>query len=199
MCVEFSKFLVKKDLLLSRLSKFDDKPEFYAIWKTSFINIMEELDVTPMEEMDLLVKYLGPVSSHYAISLRAANATQPQRCLVRIWERLDERFACPNMVQASVQKKLDSFPMLSNKDHKALFYLSDIITEIESIKENKDYSTLFSYNDSSNGVSPIVNKLPYNLQEKWATEAIKFKRKYMYGVPYPPFTFFVSFIIKRPR
>ena len=66
---------------------------------------MEELDVTPMEEMDLLVKYLGPVSCHYAISLRAANATQPQRGLVRIWERLDERFACP---EASVQKKLVS-------------------------------------------------------------------------------------------
>ena len=63
-----------------------------------------------MEEMDLLVEYLGPVSSHYAISLRAANATQPQRGLVRIWERLDERFACAEMVQASVQKKLDSFP-----------------------------------------------------------------------------------------
>ena len=38
---DFTKFLLKKDLLLTRLTSFNDKPETYASWKNSFKNIME--------------------------------------------------------------------------------------------------------------------------------------------------------------
>ena len=192
LCSEFSKFIVKKDLLLSRLSKFNDKAEFYAVWKASFDNIMSELNVSPTEEMDLLIKWLGPESSKQAVSLRTANASNPQRGLERIWERLEDRYASPEMVQASLHRKLASFPKLSNKDNRALYDLADIVAEIESIKENEKYQTLFAYFDSSSGVSPIVCKLPYNLQEKWTTEAVKYKKQF--GVAYPPFSFFASFV-----
>lgn len=33
---DLTKFLLKKDLLLSRLSYFTDHPEPYAVWKTSY-------------------------------------------------------------------------------------------------------------------------------------------------------------------
>ena len=80
-CSEFTKLIVKKGLLPSRLTKFNDKPEFFAVWKSSFVKVMFELNVTPVEEMDLLVKYLGPESSKQAVSLQAANAINPQRGL----------------------------------------------------------------------------------------------------------------------
>ena len=47
-----------------------------------------------------------------------------------------------------------------------LYELSDILTQIESLKEDAKYATLLAYFDSSVGVSPVVVKLPYNLQEK---------------------------------
>lgn len=63
--------------------------------KTSFKSIAEELGVTPFEEVDLLAKYLGPESTK--LSIRAANASYPDRALKRIWERLDERYGSADL------------------------------------------------------------------------------------------------------
>lgn len=57
---DLTRFLLKKDLLFSRFLHFNDKPETFNTWKTSFKSITEEIQVTPFEEMDLLVKFLGP-------------------------------------------------------------------------------------------------------------------------------------------
>jgi hypothetical protein len=42
--------------------------------------------------------------------------------------------------------------------------------EIESLMANPQYTVLLSYFNSSSGVLPIINKLPYNIQEKWSSE-----------------------------
>ncbi|KAH3818106.1 hypothetical protein DPMN_119702 [Dreissena polymorpha] len=52
--LDFSQFLVKKDLLISRLSKCDDQPENFVSWKCSFKTIMQELKSTDAQELDLL-------------------------------------------------------------------------------------------------------------------------------------------------
>ena len=103
---DLTKFLLKKDLLMTRLSFFTDHPESYAVWKNSFQGIVEELGCTPLEELDLLVKWLGPESKKYAMSIRTSNASCPHRGLQRLWERLDERYGCPEMVEADLKKKL---------------------------------------------------------------------------------------------
>jgi hypothetical protein len=58
---------------------FDDKPESYESWRASHQSVTKELDVTPFEEIDLLVTWLGPESSRFAKSIRAANAHDPPR------------------------------------------------------------------------------------------------------------------------
>lgn len=57
---------------------------------------------------------------------------------------------------------------------------------------NPSCSVLLSYFNSSSGVAPIVSKLPYSLQDKWATRASTYKRTN--EVPYPPFKYFVQFV-----
>lgn len=69
------KFLLRRDLVFARLSRFDDKPDNYLAWKRSFKSVMEELGINPSEELDLLVKYLGPQSHEHAVSIRASNAS----------------------------------------------------------------------------------------------------------------------------
>ena len=81
---------------------------------------------------------------------------------------------------------------MSNKDTKRLYELSDILSEIESYKEDKKFQCLLGYFDSSSGIRPIVAKLPYALQEKWTSRASSYIERY--GVAYPPFVEFVSFI-----
>jgi hypothetical protein len=121
MCSELTKFIVKKDLVLSRLTKFDDTPEYFPVWRSTFHNVMSELGVTPVEEMDLLIKYLGPESVIQAKRIRAANARDPLRGLQRIWERMEDRFALPEMVEASLKKKVQSFPRITSKDFSRLY------------------------------------------------------------------------------
>ena len=163
---DITKFMLRKDFLLTRFSHFDDNPESFASWRASFQSITQELDVSAFEEMDLLVKWLGPESSKFARSLRAANAHDLTAGVQRIWERLDARYGRPEMVEHSLKKKLNLFPNLTNKDNQKLYDLLDILTEIESALVNPLYTTLLSYFNSSSGVAPIVSKRPYALQEK---------------------------------
>jgi hypothetical protein len=189
---ELTQFLLKKDLLLSRFSSFDDQPNSFETWKTTFTHIIKELNVTPFEEMDLLVKWLGPESRKFASSIRSANIDNPFAGLRRIWERLEERYGRPEMVETALKHKLDRFSNISYKEPKRLYDLLDILTEIESVKENPRYAILLSYFDSSSGVTPIINKLPHGLQEKWVSQAAKYKKQF--NVPFPPFGFLVNFI-----
>lgn len=53
---DMTKFLLRKDLLFSRLTTFNDKAESYHAWKASFKGIMEDLQVSDAEQIDLLVK-----------------------------------------------------------------------------------------------------------------------------------------------
>ncbi|XP_056016958.1 uncharacterized protein LOC130053620 [Ostrea edulis] len=189
---DLTQFLLKKDLLLSRFSSFNDRPETYETWKATFKNITKELNVTPFEEMDLLVKWLGPESRKFASSMRASNINNPFTGLRRIWDRLEERYGRPEMIETALKQKLDSFPKISSKEPKKLYDLLDILTEIESVKENPTYAILLSYFDSSSGVIPIINKLPHGLQEKWVSQAARYKKQF--NVPFPPFGFLVNFI-----
>ena len=187
-----SKFLMRKELSLNRLSQFDDTPEFYSVWKSGFKGVVRELDLLPEEELDLLIKYLGPQSRKWATSLRSSNIHNSDLGLCRIWERLDDRFAPPEVIEASIKKKLSEFPKLTNKDNKKLYDLCDIVAQIQSLKESSKYQSLFSYFDTSSGVNPIVAKLPYNVQEKWTSKAMAYKLTE--NVPYPPFSFFTKFL-----
>ena len=51
---DFTRFLLKKDLMFSRFNFFTDKAEFYPSWKGSFKNIIHDIKAEPIEEIDLL-------------------------------------------------------------------------------------------------------------------------------------------------
>lgn len=95
-------------------------------------------------------------------------------------------------VEASIRSKLLSFPKLGNKDHQKLCDLSDILMEMQFLKEDPKYSAMLAYLDSSSGIRPIISKLPYGLQEKWTSRAVKYKKKH--DAVFPPFEVFVDFI-----
>ena len=92
---DFTRFLLRKDLLLQRLTVYDDKPENFFLWKGRFRSVVTDLCVTPSEEFDLLLKWLGPDSKKHAMSLMTSNAANPVKCLERLWERLNERYGAP--------------------------------------------------------------------------------------------------------
>lgn len=124
---EFAKFLSKKDLLFARLSTFTEEPESYLSWKGGFKRVINELSVDAAEEIELLIKWLGPISSTYARRIKISNVNNPVIGLARLWERLDDRYGCPELIEEALKRKLDRFPKLSNKDYKKLYELTDIL------------------------------------------------------------------------
>ncbi|XP_048747853.2 uncharacterized protein LOC125660050 [Ostrea edulis] len=189
---DLTKFLLRKDLLFARLTTFSEQPEAYLAWKRTFKQVMDELNIGPSEELELLIKWLGPVSSKYAQSLKISNVNRPILGVARLWDRLDHRYGCPEMVEAALKKKIEQFPKLNNRDNERLFELADILAEIDSVKENSTYSSLLSYYDTSSGVLPIIQKLPYSLQEKWTSRAVRYKKNH--SAIFPPFSEFLDFI-----
>lgn len=189
---EFTRFLLKKDLLMCRLKNVSDHPESYSAWKAKFKSVMKELKVSTEEEIYLMIKYLGPESSKHANSIKISNVNNPTRGLKRVWQRLDERYGSPEMMELALKQKLFSLPKLTNKDNKSLYELCDILSEVEAGKEDEKYAELLSYFDSSAGILPVLNKLPYSIQEKWTNHAVNYKKKQ--NVTFPPFSVFVKFM-----
>ncbi|CAC5357217.1 unnamed protein product [Mytilus coruscus] len=169
---ELLKFLMKKDLIISRLLKYDDHPENYLSWKDTFKCVMLEIDASPAEEIDLMIKWLGPDSSRQINSIKISNSGNPTVALSRAWNRLVLRYGCPEMIESALQKKLQAFPKITYKDKKKLFELSDVLSEIRSVKEKQEYAALLAYFDTSVGVNPTIVKLPINLQTKWRDRAV---------------------------
>lgn len=143
--------------------------------------------MTPFEQLDLLVKWLGPKSSKQATTIRTANSGNPGKGLTRIWQRLEDQFGCPERIEQSIRHRIASFPNLttSGKDNKMMCELLDLLSEIESLKENYIYATMFSHYDCSTGVKPIVSKLSHGMQERWTFKASNYKTTH--GVAFPPF------------
>ncbi|XP_053386674.1 uncharacterized protein LOC123538141 [Mercenaria mercenaria] len=191
---ELTKYIMKKDLLLSRLSNFDDRAERYFSWKNSFLNIVKELDVTATEELDLLARWLGPESKRQAVSIRVSNPHDEQNALNKTWERLDERFGAPEQVAESLRRRLESFPKVTLTERQKLYELSDLLSEIASVKDNERYKMSLSYFDSALGVNNAVCKLPVFIQNKWVDHASSYKVQH--NVMYPPFHVFVEFVKK---
>ena len=189
---DIAKFMVKKDLITSRLTPFDDQPARYLSWKMSFKQIMLELDATPLEQLDLLIKYLGPISQQQARNIRSANANYPATAVRLNWDRLENRYGTPEMIESSIQLRLRTFPKLSNHQRKELYDLADLAAEIEAIKKDEKCRATFGYFDASLGVNRFVSKLPYSIQEKWTTSANNYKVNN--NVVYPPFSHFVTFL-----
>jgi len=194
---DLTKFLLKKDLLYSRITSFNDQPENYNSWRQTFKAVMSEISASPSEEIDMLIKWLGPTSKRQALSLKSAYITDPVEGLNKVWTRLDERFGSPESVYHATMKRLSAFPKIPPRNPTLLYDLSDLLSEIEGLKTNPKFSTILSYFDAAIGINPIVCKLPHNIQEKWTAAATRYKE--VNDVAFPPFSEFSKFIRQQSK
>jgi hypothetical protein len=86
--------------------------------------------------------YMNRVISDTALCRRRFGEIESFCSLQRIYDRLQERYGRPEMVESAMKRKLNSFPTLTNKDNVKLYDLLDILTEIESVMLNPQYMLL---------------------------------------------------------
>ena len=105
--IDFAKYLARRELVTTGLTKFDDQPESFRAWQSSFLN----LDLTAGEELDLLVKWLGKESSEHIKKFEQCMSLtlKPHfRCLGQGSES-----ATPEVIESALFKWLDNFPCLT--------------------------------------------------------------------------------------
>ncbi len=193
---DLANYMVRKEMVSSGLMKFDDCPENYWAWKSSFQDVTKDLGLTAREELDLLTKWLGPESSMQAKRIRSVHAHYPIAGIHMLWQRLEECYGSPEVIENALLRKLEEFPRISNRDGQRLRELGDMLLELESAKTGGHLPGL-AIIDTARGVNPIIEKLPFNLQERWITHGAKYKENHR--VSFPPFGFFVQFICDQAR
>ena len=72
-------------------------------------NTIVDLGLTASEQLDLLSKWLGKESSGYIKRLRAVHIDNLKVALKMMWDRLDECYGAPEVIESSLFKKVDSF------------------------------------------------------------------------------------------
>ncbi|KAI3372121.1 hypothetical protein L3Q82_006974 [Scortum barcoo] len=188
---DIARYFVRRELVSSGLTQFNDRPENYWAWKSSYINATRELNLNASEELDLLTKWLGRESSEHIRRIRSVHVATPAVGLQLVWERLEECYGSPEVIERALFERLENFPKVSNKDPMKLRELGDLLTELNSAK-SEGYLPGLSYLDTARGVNPIVEKLPHSLQEKWLAKGSQYKEQHC--VSFPPFAYFTDFI-----
>ncbi|XP_054591066.2 uncharacterized protein [Nothobranchius furzeri] len=186
-----AQYMARRDLVASGLYQFDDKPENYRAWRSSFINAVAEVQLTETQELDLMTKWLGKESGQQIRCIRSVYVNNASLSLHKAWERLNDCYGAPEIIEQSLFQRLDSFPKITAKDHVRLRELGDLLTEIQGAKED-GFLTGLTYLDTSRGIGPIVDKLPYGLQEKWVSSGSGFKEEN--NGRFPPFSYFCDFV-----
>ncbi|KAM3822775.1 uncharacterized protein M6D78_018315 [Vipera latastei] len=194
---DYARYMIRRELIITSLSKFDDRPENYRSWRATFRAVVADLNFNPREELDLLIKWLGPESTDRVKRLRSVYVDSPDAGLAAAWARLEQAYGSPDVLQKALFKRLQNFPKIGNEDNRKLQELSDYLMEIELAKTELRLSGLpgLTYLDSSHFVNPVVSKLPYELQEEWREQASDYKEQH--GVSFPPFSYFCSFISRQ--
>lgn len=84
---QLANYIPKKDLMLSKITTFDDRPEHYETWKFRFKSVCRDLILNSPEELDLLIRWLGPISVTYARSIRASTIDNPHLGIKKLLTR----------------------------------------------------------------------------------------------------------------
>lgn len=143
-----------------------------------------------------MTKWLGKESSNYVKRLWSVHITSPALALTKAWERLQECYAAPEIIEKALFDRLDNFPKVLAKEHTKLRELADLIMEMQCAKED-GYLPALSCLDTARGIEPIIAKLPYGLQEKWISVGSKYKEDNRGR--FPPFEFFSRFVSDEAR
>lgn len=109
---------------------------------------------------------------------------------------MDELYGAPEGIEKALFAKLDNFLRIGNRDNQRLRELGDLLCELEAAKED-GYLQGLAYLDTARGVSPIVEKFPFHLQDKWMTFGSKYKEDHR--VSFPPFSVFSEFVRRQAR
>jgi hypothetical protein len=71
--------MARRELIANKIEKFDDSPENFHTWKPSFKNMTRNINITPSEELSLIIEYTTNESKKLIQKLRNAYIENPEK------------------------------------------------------------------------------------------------------------------------
>lgn len=85
-------FMARRELISNKIEKFDNHPENYHTWKAAFKNMTRDVNITPSEELALMIEYTKGDSNKLVQRLRNAYIVDPAEGLAESWKKIGRAF-----------------------------------------------------------------------------------------------------------
>ena len=177
----YIQFMTRHELVANKIEKFDDRPENFHTWNAAFQNMIRNINITPSEELSLMIEYTTKESKRLVQRLRNAFIANPKG-VEAAWKKLGERFGSSAIMTQVHLHKLKTFPKISYKNNKQLHELGDLLLELHCAKEDEGLTGI-KVLDEPTFLRPIMTKLPKDIQNRWQRHA--YCHKTQHHVDYP--------------
>ena len=168
----YVEFMARRELISNKIEKFDDRPENYRTWKGSLENMIKGVNLSPSEQLSLIIEYTTNESKRLVQGLRNAYVENPGEGLIEVWRKLGERFGSNAVVTQVHLDKVNSFPRIGPRENKRLQEFGDLLLELQCAKNDGGLKGL-KILDEPAYLRPVVTKLPGDLQGRWQRHAFK--------------------------
>jgi hypothetical protein len=155
--------------------------------------MIKGINITPSEELSLMIEYTTNDSKKLTQKLRNAYIDNLDKGVTEVWAKLGERYRSNIVVTKAHLEKLTNFPKIAFKDHKKLQEFGDLVLELECVKGNGRLQGL-KILDEPIFFKPVLTKLPGVIQNRWQRHPFYYNKNNR--ADYPPFTEFSKFIQK---
>jgi len=190
--VPYVECMARRELISNKIEKFDDRPENFHSWKGSFHNMIRGVNLSPSEQLSLIIENTTNESKRLVQRLSNAYIENPGKGLNEVWLKLGERFGSNAVVTQVHLEKLRTFPKIGNRENKQLQEFGDLLLELQCAKNDGGLRGL-KILDEPAYLRSAVAKLSNDLQSKGdGKDAFKYKGQH--DVAYPPVDEFSDFI-----
>ena len=159
----YIEFMARRELISNKIEKFDNRPENYHMWKESLENMIKGVNLSPSEQLSLIIEYTTNQSKRLVQRLRNAFIENPAEGLKQIWCKLGERFGSNAEVTQVRLAKLNLFPKIGFRDNKRLHEFDDLLLELQCVENDGRLRGLKILEETAY-LRPVAAKFPEDLQ-----------------------------------
>lgn len=164
---------------------FSGDPITYIEWKASFTSLVDCKGISPADKLHLLKRYVtGPAQK----CLEGTFYRSDEEAYKDAWQKLDQRYGQPFVVQRAFRDKLSKWPKISSKDAEGLRTFSDFLNAcLQATPHVKGLEILSDCEENQK----LLQKVPDWLAARWNRQVTV---ALMDGKDFPLFKDFAQFV-----
>ncbi|KAK6165334.1 hypothetical protein SNE40_022281 [Patella caerulea] len=180
--------LAKQSLPKFEPDTFAANPALFLPWKTAFKALIQGVDASAEQEINLLLKYTAGKPKQTINTFRKRVHPDNVIKLRDLWSTLEDRFGHKAGITNALLKNLNDAAIFKFDDREGYQKFYDVCEDVNS---QIPYLNGLSILNSSFYMKSLIDKVPKAIKDKWESKIAK----HMVGAnadDYPPFSMFVE-------